>query len=63
MSLLCVGVWLATGASGSFWPIWIILVAAIGLAREAWRTLGPAAALSDEELGERRRGSHRRLRG
>ena len=62
-SLLCVGVWLATGASGSFWPIWIILtIAAVGLAREAWRTLGPGAALSDEELGERRRGSHRRLR-
>ena len=62
-SLLCVGVWLATGADGSFWPIWIILVAAIGLAREAWRTLGPGAGLSDEELGERRRGSHRRHRG
>ena len=42
VSLLCVGVWLATGAGGSFWPIWFILVAAVGLAREAWRTLGPA---------------------
>ena len=63
VSLLCVGVWLATGASGSFWPIWFILVAAIGLAREAWRTLGPGAGLSDEELGERRRGPHGRLRG
>ena len=62
-SLLCVGVWLATGANESFWPIWIILVAAIGLAREAWRTLGPGAGLSDEELGERPRGSHRRHRG
>jgi hypothetical protein len=58
-SVLCVAVWLATGASGSFWPIWIILIAAVGLAREAWRTLGPGAALTDEELGERRR----RLRG
>ena len=54
-SLLCVGIWAAAGASGSFWPIWVILVAAIGLAREGWRTLGPGGALTDEELGERRR--------
>jgi hypothetical protein len=59
-ALLCVGVWAATGASGSFWPIWVILVAAVGLARESWRTLGPGAALSDEELGERR--GRRRVR-
>ena len=54
-SLLCVGIWAAAGASGSFWPIWVILVAALGLAREGWRTLGPGGGLSDEELGERRR--------
>ena len=60
-SLLCVGIWAATGASGSFWPIWVILVAAIGLAREGWRTLGPGAALTDEELGERRRRGRGRL--
>ena len=50
-SLLCVGIWAAAGASGSFWPIWVILLAAIGLAREGWRTLGPGATLTDEELG------------
>jgi hypothetical protein len=54
-SLLCVGIWAAAGASGSFWPIWVILLAAVGLAREGWRTLGPGATLTDEELGERRR--------
>ena len=60
-SLLCVGIWAAAGASGSFWPIWVILLAAIGLAREGWRTLGPGATLTDEELGEsRRRGRGRR---
>jgi hypothetical protein len=53
-SLLCVGIWAATGANGSFWPIWVILVAAVGLAREGWRTLGPGAELSDEQLGDRR---------
>jgi uncharacterized protein DUF1707 len=61
-SLLCVGIWAAAGASGSFWPIWVILVAAVGLAREGWRTLGPGGALTDEELGERRRERGRRTR-
>ncbi len=61
-SLLCVAVWAATGAHGSFWPIWVMLVAAVGLAREGWRTLGPGAELTDEELGERRRQGRRRTR-
>ena len=39
--LVCVGIWAAAGASGSFWPIWVILLAAVGLARASWRTLGP----------------------
>jgi hypothetical protein len=60
VALLCVGVWAATGASGSFWPIWVVLLVAVGLAREGWRTLGPGAALTDEELGERRRRGRRR---
>jgi uncharacterized protein DUF1707 len=57
---LCVGIWLAAGASGSFWPIWVILVAAVGLARASWRTLGPGAGLTDEQLGTHRRGRRRR---
>jgi hypothetical protein len=60
--VVCVGIWAAAGASGSFWPIWVILLAAVGLARESWRTLGPAGGLTDEQLGEHRRG-RRRLRG
>ena len=64
-SLLCVGIWAAAGASGSFWPIWVILLATVGLAREGWRTLGPGATLTDEEHGKRRgrgRGRGRRRR-
>jgi len=57
--LVCVGIWAAAGASGSFWPIWVILLAAVGLARASWRTFGPGAALTDEELGRRRRGRRR----
>ena len=52
VSLLCVGIWAAAGASGSFWPIWVILLAAVGLAREGWRTLGPGR--DAERRGARR---------
>ena len=38
----CVVVWAATGAHGQFWPIWVIAVSALRLARDAWRLLGPA---------------------
>lgn len=36
-----VAVWAATGADGSFWPMWVILASALRLARDAWRLLGP----------------------
>jgi hypothetical protein len=47
----------ATGANGSFWPIWVVIGVGVGLANEAWRLFGPGAELSDEEL---RRGRRRR---
>jgi Domain of unknown function (DUF1707) len=42
LDLGCVAIWAATGASDGFWPIWVILVSAIRLARDAWRWMGPA---------------------
>ena len=43
ISALCVApVWAASGAQGSFWPIWVILAAMIPLVRNAWLLLGPA---------------------
>src|ERR1700692_1600166 len=42
----CVGGWAPTGASDGFWPIWVILVSALRLARDAWRLLGPAADIT-----------------
>lgn len=52
---VCVGVWLATGANGSFWPIWVILGVGVGVVREGFRAYGPGAQYSDEELGLHRR--------
>ena len=40
----CVAIWLATGAGGSFWPIWVILGSGIRVAFVAWGELGPGAA-------------------
>ena len=45
LSALSVGIWLASGPSGSFWPGWVIGATLLPLARDAWRLLGPASDL------------------
>ena len=47
--LVCVAIWLATGASGSFWPVWVIIFTLLPLVRDAWRLLGPAPDLEAVE--------------
>ncbi len=42
LSALCVAIWLADGASGAFWPIWVILVTLLPLVRNTWRLMGPS---------------------
>jgi hypothetical protein len=59
VNLVCLGVWLASGTEGSFWPGWVLLISGIRLAFVAWGELGPAGAHRDEaQLG---RGGARRL--
>jgi Domain of unknown function (DUF1707) len=50
-------IWLASGAHGMFWPVWIALVAVIPLVRNGWRLYGPAPELDrvEEELARRER--------
>jgi Domain of unknown function (DUF1707) len=52
-----VAIWAATGAGGSFWPEWVILITALRLARDAWRLLGPAPDQRPRERRQRRRGA------
>ena len=54
---ICTVVWLASGASGFFWPIWIALFALIPLIRNGWRLYGPAPELDqvERELARRQR--------
>ncbi|HEV7772844.1 MAG TPA: DUF1707 domain-containing protein [Conexibacter sp.] len=44
VSAAATAIWLATGADGSFWPKWLILIGAIRVAFSAWSELGPAGA-------------------
>jgi hypothetical protein len=54
--VVCSVIWLAAGASGQFWPIWVALVALIPLLRNGWRLYGPAPDLESVERElERRR--------
>jgi hypothetical protein len=39
---LCTFIWAASGANGSFWPMWVALVALVPLLRNGWRLYGPA---------------------
>jgi Domain of unknown function (DUF1707) len=45
VSAVCVGVWLASGPTGSFWPGWVIGAVLMPVIRDAWRLLGPGSDL------------------
>ena len=47
--MLCTGIWAASGASGQFWPVWVLLVVLIPLLRNSWRLYGPAPELDRVE--------------
>jgi len=67
--VVCTVIWFAAGATGSFWPVWVALIAVIPLVRNGWRLYGPAPELDrvEQELarrgqaGPRRRGHRRHL--
>jgi Domain of unknown function (DUF1707) len=55
--LVCTVIWITSGASGQFWPIWVALVTLIPLLRNGWRLYGPSPELDrvERELELRRR--------
>ncbi len=55
---VCTALWLASGAHGSFWPIWVALLTLIVLARSVWRLYGPGADLDEVERHLDHRRSH-----
>jgi len=63
VSALAVGIWLASGPSGSFWPGWVILVTLLPFVRDAWRLLGPASDLDVVEARLQARHERQLARG
>lgn len=59
---ICIGIWVSNGASGSFWPIWVILLTLLPLLRNGWRLFGPAPDLEAVERHLSARSSHRAAR-
>jgi len=59
--VICTVIWLASGAQGQFWPIWVALVAIIPLLRGGWALYGPDPDLDrfEHELDSRERGRER----
>ena len=59
--VVCTAIWAVAGASGSFWPIWILVLALIPLVRNSWRLYGPAPEFDrvEEDLARRERGYRR----
>ena len=56
---ICTIIWVATGANGMFWPIWVALFTVIPLLRNGWRLYGPAPELDrvERELARMERGN------
>jgi len=63
ISLVCVVIWIASGASGSFWPIWVIIFSLLPLARDGWQLLGPAPDHEQIEARMAARHARRLARG
>lgn len=54
--MICVFVWLASGATGGFWPIWVAIFPGVTLLRNTWRLYGPSPELDRVERELERRG-------
>ncbi len=57
--VICTVIWISSGASGQFWPIWVALVTLVPLLRNGWRLYGPAPEFDrvEREL-DSRQGRH-----
>jgi hypothetical protein len=57
--VICTVIWISSGASGQFWPIWVALVTLVPLLRNGWRLYGPAPEFDrvEHEL-DSRQGRH-----
>jgi hypothetical protein len=47
--VICTAVWVASGAQGQFWPVWVLIVVLITVVRSGWALYGPAPDLDAVE--------------
>ena len=47
--MICTVIWVASGASGFFWPILVALGVLVPLLRNGWRLYGPAPEFDEIE--------------
>jgi uncharacterized protein DUF1707 len=65
--VVCTVIWLASGASGQFWPVWVLLIVVLSLVRNGWALYGPGADLdaveADLDARRERRREHAQHHG
>jgi hypothetical protein len=54
--VVCTVIWLVSGGSGSFWPVWVLVVFVLSVVRNGWALYGPAPDLDavEAQLNSRR---------
>jgi hypothetical protein len=61
--VICVVIWVASGAQGGFWPIWVAIPLILMLVRNGWRLYGPSPELDRVERYLEERARHGRRHG
>jgi uncharacterized protein DUF1707 len=56
--VICTVIWLASGAQGGFWPIFVAIPLILMLVRNGWRLYGPAPEFDRVERELERRARH-----
>lgn len=57
--VVCTVIWLASGHHGQFWPVWVLIVVVLSLARNGWALFGPPPDRDAVEHHLDRRRAHR----
>jgi hypothetical protein len=47
--VVVVVIW-AIGGGGYFWPVWVMLGAAIGIVGQAWKAYGPSNRITEDDV-------------
>jgi hypothetical protein len=47
--VVTVVIW-ALGEGGYFWPVWVMLGAAIGIVAQGWKAYGPSNRITEEDV-------------